>query len=318
MFELVAAFALAIGPRPPTAPALASGDAQHAWAGGHGGIVATRNGGANWRVQSRQPTSQLVAVDATHAWALGGDVTFRTTDGVHWRSLGTQGVLRMSFGDRSNGFAIERLYYLMRTRDGGVTWKPTGGPKQLQSLCFSDARTGWVARGGTVWTTRDGAMHWAKRMLMRERRGSPTSELYFRRHAVWLVLHDGAAASTEGYTIFRSTDAGAHWRAMFATFSTKLPHVSNYAGPIAPLGGHAAVLEGSCAPCGAGSVTFVRVPARARTTVKNVLPGPVAFATRSVGLAILTSSPRGVPTIYHTTNGGRTWARTFASKLLKP
>ena len=100
----------------------------------------------------------------------------------------------------------------------------------------------------------------------------------------------------------------------------KPPHWPAYPAPalVAALGGAAAVLEGSCGPCGAGSVTFVRAPNRGRVTLRNVRPGPFAFATRTLGLAILTPSPRGVPAIYRTTDGGRTWARSYASRLLRP
>jgi photosystem II stability/assembly factor-like uncharacterized protein len=318
LVELAAALAAAaIGPAPLGAT-VAWGDPHHAWAAGGGGIVATTNAGASWHVESRRPVRQVVAVDGSHAWALSREFTLRTTNGRHWESLGAQAVLRMSFVDRMNGFAIERLYYLVRTRDGGTTWTPMNGPKQLQSLCFSDARTGWVARGGTVWTTDDAGARWTKRTLMRERQGFPTPELYCHGNDVWLVLHRGFALGTEGYSIYRSLDDGTTWRLLFASFSNRLPRVSNYAGPVAAIAGKVAVLEGSCPACGRGSVTFVRTPTHARKTIEDVLPGPLAFATRSLGVAVLTRMPRRMPTIYRTTDGGRTWTRTLASRLLRP
>lgn len=277
--------------------------------------MSASDGGVSWHVQSQRPVRQLVAADATHAWALSRDQTLRTTDGVHWSPLGAQGLLRLSFADRLHGFAIERLAYLVRTDDGGVTWTPLTGPTRLQSLCFADARTGWVARGGTVWATHDHAAHWTKRTLTRD---SGTAGLYCSGGNVWDVVHDGAAAGTQKYTVYHSRDGGATWRAAFATFSTKLPRVSNYAGPVAALRDGGAVLEGACAPCGAGSVTFVRVPGTHRSYIANVLPGPVAFASRSLGLAVLTPSPHGLPSIYRTTTGGRAWVRTFTSRLLRP
>jgi photosystem II stability/assembly factor-like uncharacterized protein len=318
VLEPFAALALLVGPPPRLGPTIAWGDPAHAWAGGGGGILASGDGGASWRVQSRAPVRELVAADAEHAWALSRDETIRTTDGVHWRSLGAQGLLRLSFVNRSDGFAIERLYYFLRTRDGGLTWTPPGGPTGLQSICFSDARTGWVARGGTVWTTRDAGTHWSGRTLMSVRQGFPVPELFCRGDDVWAVLHDGAAAGSEGYTIFRSFDSGRTWRAAFASFSTTLPRVSNYSGPIAALGRGSAVLEGSCAPCGRGSVTFVRTPSGARTTVPGVAPGPIAFATHSLGLAVLDPLPPGLPTIFRTVDGGRTWKHVLASKRLRP
>jgi photosystem II stability/assembly factor-like uncharacterized protein len=318
VFELAAALALSIGPALQTGPAAAWGDARHAWAAGGGGIVATSKAGVSWRAQARRPVRALAAVDATHAWALSREFTLRTTDGEHWRSLGAQGLDRMTFVDRLHGFAIERLYYFMRTSDGGRTWTAPGGPKGLQSVCFADARTGWVARSGIVWTTHDGGTRWRPHALRRGPLRSPVTELFCHGRDVWAVLHGGAAAGTEGYRIFSSRDGGRAWRALFASFSTTLPLVSNYSGPVAALGGGGAVLEGSCAPCGAGSVTFVRMPGRSRTVLRSTLPGPVAFATRALGLAVLRPAPRGVPGIYRTTDGGRTWRRVFASTLLEP
>lgn len=315
MVELLAAVALAVGPAPLTGPTVAWGGSR-AWAGGAGGIISTSNGGVSWKVESRTPTRQLVAVDAKHAWALSRDITLRTTDGLHWRSLGVQGVLRLAFVDDVHGFAIERLAYLMQTKDGGVTWTALNAPTQLQSLCFADPRTGWIARGGTVWTTHDAAAHWTKRTVTHSR--ADDAELYCSGGTVWDVVHEGAAAGTEKYTVFRSGDAGATWHVQFASFSGTVPRVSNYAGPIAAREDGSAVLEGSCAPCGAGSVTFVRVPGGGRTTIANVRPGPVAFASRTLGVAVLTPSPRGTPTIFRTTNGGRTWARAFTTRLLRP
>lgn len=323
MLELVAALALAVGPAPPyLTPSLAWGDARHAWAGGSGGIVATSDGGASWRRVWRGEGSGLVAVDAKHAWALSTNgVTFHTTDGLHWRSLGVQHLLRLSFADRSNGFALSRDDVVLRTRNGGLSWTPTGGPQRLQSICFAGARTGWVARAGTVWTTRDAGVHWRARKLHPARQGFPIPDLYCGGRDVWVVLHEGAAAGTEGYRVFRSLDRGASWRAVFGTFAAALPQVSAYSGPIAALGGGAAVLEGSCAPCGFGTVTFVRTRDGGRTFRRGVLravaPGPVAFATRTLGLVILKPLARGLPAIYRTRDGGRSWRRVFSSALLR-
>jgi len=313
--ELVAALALFVGPAPP-APAIAWGDARRAWVGGGGGIVATADGGRTWRVQSRFAGVGLVAVDATHAWALSiNGLTIRTIDGTHWRSLGVQHLMRLSFADARNGFALERDDFVMRTTDGGVTWKPTGGPQRLQSICFADARTGWIARNGTVWRTQDAGAHWQARTLMRARQGFPIPELYCRGSDVWVVLHEGAAAGTEGYRVYRSLDGGASWRAVFGTFQTKLPRVSNYSGPISVLGGGDAVLEGSCGACDSGTVTVVH--GRIRTTLAGVFPGPLAFADRLHGLALLTPFRRP-PAIYRTQDAGRSWERVYSSKLLEP
>jgi len=305
--ELVAALALFVGPSPPyILPSVAWGDAQHAWVGSAHGIVATADAGTTWRVESHAEGSGLDAVDATHAWALSSNgVTLRTTDGVHWRSLGVQHLLRLSFVDRSHGFALGRDDVVLRTTDGGVTWRPTGGPQRLQSICFTDARTGWVARGGVVWSTHDAGAHWRPHTLVR----ASVPDLYCGNGDVWAVLHEGAAAGTEGYDIFASTNGGTTWHERYASpFIRGLPHVSNYSGPVAVLGDSDAVLEGSCAPCGGyGTVTIVH--GQIRATLRDVQPGPMAFGDPLRGLLVLPAARNGVLDVWRTADGGAHWRR---------
>ncbi len=200
---------------------------------GGGGILASRDGGAAWRQQTRSPALQLAATDARHAWALGDQgVTLRTTDGVRWRSLGVQHLLRLSFVNATHGFALGRDDFVLRTTDGGSTWTRTGGPTRLQSICFSTARTGWVARNGTVWATHDAGAHWTPKLLLRAPDGNPpVPELSCRGGDVWAMLTTGAAAGSQAYAVYRSRDAGSTWRAVYAQFLVPgLPSVSAYAG----------------------------------------------------------------------------------------
>jgi photosystem II stability/assembly factor-like uncharacterized protein len=308
-----------IGPSPPAAPAVAWGDAQHAWAGGAGGIFASGDGGETWRLQVRRPALELAAVDARHAWALSDQgVTARTTDGVHWRTVGVQKLVRISFVDLERGFALGRDDFVLRTDDGGSTWSAPGGPSRLQSICFSARDRGWVARNGTVWTTRDAGAHWSPHTLLRARQSLPVPELSCRGREVWVVLHGGAAAGSEGYAVYRSRDAGTTWRAVYAQFLLRgLPRIDAYAGPLAALGGGDAVLEGSCAPCGSSG----RVSFRHGATVTRLagwLPGPIAFADHRRGLAVLSRSGIRSGVVLRTNDGARTWTRVLASTRLRP
>jgi photosystem II stability/assembly factor-like uncharacterized protein len=316
MAELALALALLIGPTPPLGPTVAWGDARHAWVGGGGGIFGSSDGGATWRKQTRVPALQFAATDARHAWALTDQgQTIRTTDGVHWGYLGVQHLLRLSFGDARQGFALERNDFVVRTRDGGVTWQMTGGPNRLQSICFSSARTGWVARSGTVWTTHDAGAHWKETQLLRPRQGFPVPELGCRGSAAWVVFRGGVAAGSEGYAVFRSLN-GKTWRAVYGQFMRRgLPKIDATAGPLAVLPGGGAVLEGFCGPCGRGRVTLVE--GARRTRFADWLPGPLAFADRRHGLLLLTRASTGAPSVWRTTDG-RAWNRVFRSKLLRP
>jgi Photosynthesis system II assembly factor YCF48 len=314
MVELVTALALLVGPPPLSGPTAAWGNSSHAWVGG-GAIFATTDGGATWRRQSPWPASQLAAVDARHAWALSvNGETIRTTDGSRWSVVGVHKLQRLSFVDDEHGFALSRDDVVLRTGDGGSTWSPTASPQRLQSICFSTPNTGWAARGGTVWTTRDGGAHWTFAQLLSARGGLPVPDLACRGTSVWAVFHGGAAAGSEGYAVFRSRDAGRHWRAVYGQFLRRgLPRIDAYAGPVAVLPGGDAWLEGSCAPCGRGTVTLVH--GKRRTTFGGWQPGPLAFADRRHGLLVLTNERTGVPSVWRTANGA-TWHRVLRSRLL--
>jgi photosystem II stability/assembly factor-like uncharacterized protein len=154
-------------------------------------------------------------------------------------------------------------------------------------------------------------------VLLPTRRGFPVPELYCRGRAVWVVLHDGVAAGSEGYAVFRSLDAGATWRAVYGQFLRNgLPRIDAYSGPVAVVPGGGAVLEGSCSPCGRGRVSIVR--GRRTAHLRNWLPGPIAFADSRRGLLVLRRAPAGSFAILRTTDGGRTWSRVFSSALLRP
>jgi photosystem II stability/assembly factor-like uncharacterized protein len=315
--ELAVALALFIGPAPPVGPTVAWGDARHAWVGGGGGVFRSADGGTTWRKQTGAPALQLAAADARHAWALSDQgQTMRTTDGVHWSRLGVQHLVRLSFVDARHGFALTRDDFLVRTIDGGLTWQTNGGPTRLQSICFSNARTGWVARNGTVWTTHDAGAHWRPTELLQSRQGYPVPDLGCRGSAAWAVFHGAAAAGSEGYAVFRSRDAGKTWRAVYGQFLRRgLPRIDAYAGPFAVLPGGGAMLEGSCAPCGSGRVTLVGGERRA--IFAGSLPGPIAYADRRHGLLVLTRAYSGIPIVLRTVDG-RVWTRAFTSKLLRP
>jgi photosystem II stability/assembly factor-like uncharacterized protein len=274
---LAAAGALALGPQAPGPPALAFVDAAHGWLGTRSGIVGTRDGGRTWTPQTRIETDALAAVDGTHAWAIAGQgQLLRTTDGRHWRNLGVRHLLTLAFVDRRRGFALERSGILLRTGDAGASWPVVPRAPRSQALCVADAARGWLAQGGVVRSTADGGRTWRATRLRPTRQGLPVPALGCRGADVWVVFHEGAAAGTSGYEVYRSLDGGRRWREVLATPSQRrLPAISNYAGPFAVLGGGAAVLAGSCGPCGGtGTRTLVATRDGGRTFSRRTSGGP--------------------------------------------
>jgi photosystem II stability/assembly factor-like uncharacterized protein len=196
---------------------------------------------------------------------------------------------------------------LVRSDDAGKSWRQARAPGLVQSECFATPQTGWVARGGSVWATGDAGAHWIRTRLRKGPQEIP--DVGCRAADAWVVFHEGAAAGTEGYHVARSLN-GSSWRGVFASpFQRRLPSISSYAGPFAPLGHGGAYFTGSCAPCGRrGTATLVRVidggVAFARRQVFNgAVPQAVSFVDARTGWVV---TPHR---LWTTTDGGTHWRR---------
>ena len=299
-------------------------DPAHGWAAGRGGILGTRDG-RTWRVQTGMPVRALAAVDATDAWALAPSALLRTRDGVRWQLASRQAFAAVSFADAETGFALRLDGTLRRTDDGGSTWRAARAPMpRVQALCFSGASVGYVAVAGTVWRTIDGGRSWRGSRLRPSRQGFPVPQLGCRGGDVWVLFHEGAAAGTEGYFVFRSGDRGVSWREVLASpFQRRMPSISNYSGPFSVLGGGAAVFVGSCGPCGRyqPTTTVVRTTDGGRTFTRRTpfdgyAPESVSFVDASHGWLLTSDRRRNDGVVWSTVDGGRTWRRTLTSGRL--
>jgi len=286
-----------IVPLPPVS-AVAFVDARHGWFGGASGLLGTSDG-RTFRVQARAPIIGISAFDRARAWALTGTgFVLRTSDGRHWSTLGAPHLFRMQFVDARIGFGMTRDGVFVRSDDSGKTWRRARAPGLVQSECFPTRTDGWVARGGTVWTTHDGGAGWFRTRLRAGPQEIP--DVGCSKGGAWVVFHEGAAAGTEGYHVFRSFGSGP-WRAVFASpFQRKLPSISNYAGPFAVLRQGGAVLTGSCAPCdGGGTATLVSPSGRA--TWRGAGPTAISFLNERHGWIVSGGRLR------ETVDGGRHW-----------
>jgi len=316
---------------PPAGNAIVFVDARHGWVAGRGGMLGTKDG-RRFVVESQAPIVGISALNATRAWAITkGGFLLRTTDGVHWRRLVSPHLARVRFVDAQHGFALTRRGVLVKSVDGGRIWKRMHAPGAMQSLCFVDARNGMVARGGTLWLTRDRGRHWRKQKLLPDRRGYPTPETGCRGRDRWVLFHEGIAAGSEGYVVFRSRDAGASWRPVLANldlaFTRRAPRISSgYSGPFDVLGAGRAVFVGICGPCGKQPTgTIARTANGGRswhraTRFNGIWVDAVSFVDLRRGFA-LTSSRRGKPhtgVVWSTTDGGKTWKGLVSSRGLAP
>jgi photosystem II stability/assembly factor-like uncharacterized protein len=296
------ATAFVIVPLPP-ASAVAFVDARHGWVGGANGLLGTSDG-RTFRVEVRSPIIGISAFDRARAWALTGTgFVLRTSDGRHWSTLGAPHLFAMQFVDARVGFGITRDGVLVVSGNAGRSWVEARAPGLVQSECFSTRRVGWAARGGTVWSTHDGGAHWTSVRLRTGPQEVPV--LGCRDQDAWALFHEGAAAGTEGYHVFRSLGGGP-WRAVLASpFQRRLPSISNYAGSFSVLGHGAAVFTGSCASCGSGTATLVRTrnggSSFGRSTWRGPAPTAVDFLDLRRGWIV------SGHVLLQTVDGGRHW-----------
>jgi photosystem II stability/assembly factor-like uncharacterized protein len=166
-------------------------DRDRGWVvGSNGTLLATEDGGANWRRhtlperQSNEALNDLWFFNPDRGLLLGeyglfnpkGDIDrsekvfllMSKDRGVIWESGKLQRppdpiLLRMSFANDQVGWAVGESGAIQRTIDGGATWalQETPTRKLLYDVAAVDETRAWaVGAGGTILRTIDGGRSW--------------------------------------------------------------------------------------------------------------------------------------------------------------
>lgn len=123
---------------------------------GDGGLVRrTADGGASWQPPAADLSTgagaqcdwRALAAQGPHVWIAGapGSIVIHSGDGGRsWESFATGQSLPihdLAFVDEQHGFAVGALGTLLKTTDGGRSWKPLGFAPQRAALwaCFGGA-----------------------------------------------------------------------------------------------------------------------------------------------------------------------------------
>ncbi len=164
-------------------------DRSRGWAaGGNGALLATTDGGATWQVMRRP------AEDALH------DVYF--SDAKNGWLVCERSIYLLKAKD-------EPRTYLLRTTDGGATWKRVNVigsdvDARLVRAVFTSGGRGWAfGEEGVLYTTHDGGATWARQRV-------PTRHLLLG--GTFIDDDQGWLVGT-GATILQTSDGGETWRA---------------------------------------------------------------------------------------------------------
>ncbi|MGH2500222.1 MAG: hypothetical protein ACRDF0_09065, partial [Candidatus Limnocylindria bacterium] len=347
--EVVRSFTATVETRaaPPRAQAIDLVDAEHGWIGTADGIVATADAGATWR---RQHTGSidvvaLDIVDRLAGWALGKDDLLGTTDGgASWVSLGMpRPALRsIEFIDASAGWGVaggevllgtrgsipNRGGILVRTDDGGRSWREDRRVADAQQVCFTSATHGWVTSPRSVLRTIDAGRSW-RTVLVPPLVEGPTwvTEIGCAAADVaWVQFHAGGAGGTGYQVLQRTDDGGERWDVLKATGPT-LP-LRGGVGVPSPLGGAPGSYPGPFSVVDAQAAFFAggdaaldwlgrtRDGGRSWSQVLRGRPLAVDFVDAERGWALLYTPPG--TRVISTSDGGRTWQRRYPDDRAVP
>jgi photosystem II stability/assembly factor-like uncharacterized protein len=363
--SLLAGAALALGASPSVsplvtqaAPAAASTpplssvdfvDAMHGWVGGNG-IYSTADGGMHWTRQYAASTTQAGTTaiagfafsDTMHGWAWGNTYSnppllLRTTDGgARWAvQHPAKPLTSIQAVSAQSAYAISGKGLggaLVHTTDGGAHWQTVTTPHPVTSACFADANHGWAVavRKDAVLHTTNGGHTWTTSL-------SASSDFMYggqiecaSAQNVWALLLGGVGMNQASYSLFHTTDGGAHWKATIAlTSAGSGPAPGNTGGAAhgAPgegvrldaVGTVTAYLVSGCPPCNAGETYLSSThDGGRRWHISSAIPhitfsnAAISFPSAQRGwlaAMVFPTNGGGNPTgvLLSTANGGAAW-----------
>lgn len=178
-------------------------------------ILATSDGGANWRVVSQKAEISQVGIQFHKpgtGWTYGG-----TADSgavlLRWEQFkparvkmpaSTRFFYDMELNDTENGWLVGSGSQLLRTRDGGRTWNYQSvniESGMIYKIDFVDQMHGWlISQLGEIYRTQNGGESWE----LAHQTPHLLLDLHFvDRKSGWVVGNDGLILKTE--------DGGETW-----------------------------------------------------------------------------------------------------------
>jgi len=228
-----------------------------------------------------------------------GQILHSDDDGRTWTQAPVPASANLTavwFADAKNGWAVGHVETILRTTDGGDSWDlvhfDPGNPQPLLDVCFTDASHG-VAVGayGVIYVTSDGGAVWSQvpfepEALPGAAKVEPDADEMEAEVDLGFEFHLNAIArgpgerlyiGAEAGRLFRSDDAGAHWRELPS------PYDGSFHG-VLPLEGDALLafgLRGNLFRSDDGGSTWVAIP----TGTTALLDGGARIDAKTVVVA---------------------------------
>jgi hypothetical protein len=325
------------------------------WAVGSSSILATTDGGVRWRVQLSGALN-LTSVDFVNGqdgWAVGDAALLATTDGgAHWSPLPEPclTIRSVHFISAAVGFAVAggtdvaapgsgpALPMLggvaLVTVDGGRGWRELAtAPAGVQTVCYSDARHGWLGAGGVLYRTANGGATWTAltKAAAEDGAGYPAAMDVecASEGTVWaLSSGPGAGMSQQQHVGYYGSQSGV--TGLFAEQTMQAPGTGparespgSDPGPFSAIGSTEAVYIDACTACGMGTAPWDLVSGSGATLAREgnvagiTAPEAASFLSAQVGwvageAAEDSGTFRSQQRIMATANGGRTWVLRWA------
>ena len=290
-------------------------------------------------------------VSPERGWVVGQREILATTDGgAHWIALTDPCIRSVHFVSPLTGFAIAGGTgsrssspapadggRVLATTDGGQSWRAVRAPANAQTVCFDNARQGWLGAAGWLYQSADGGRSWALVTAgAKQLRAGYTATMEVQcagAGTAWVLdLGPGAEASQQPHIGYYASPAGA--APLFAEQYFPHPGVfvtaespGSYAGPISAISATAAAFIDFCPACGAGTVPWDLVSGSGRSIIREgtvggqlTQPESASFLSAHLGwvLGVVTKYgadawPRQFQRVVSTSDGGRTWQVLYTS-----